>query len=74
VINHKKYFYDYLPLVLCPLFGVLKLHKIKYLGEALHLRERISPNIQAKIIRLTHLGPMAKLLSNSGLHSYGYKR
>jgi hypothetical protein len=70
VINHKKYFY-YLPLGLCPLSSVLKLNKRKYLGEALHLRERISPNIQAKVIRPTQLGPMAKLLSTSGLHNYG---
>jgi len=71
VINHKKYFYVYLLLVLCPLSGVLKLNKRKYLGEALQLRERISPNIQAKIIRPTQLGPVAKLLSNSALHNYG---
>jgi hypothetical protein len=71
VINHKKYFYDYLPLGLRPLSGVLKLNKIKYLGEALHLRESVSPNIQAKIIKPTQLGPMAKLLSTSVLHGYG---
>jgi len=71
VINHKNYSYDYLALVLCPLSGVLKLNKRKYLGEALYLRERISPNFQAKIIRPTQFGPVVKLLSNSGLHNYG---